>query len=77
MLESLEASGPIAPALVATIGTYLLTAIGTSLCSSLNRRPSSDGRDDSTTRLDNPGQPYVASTVQHATLADFSATPVT
>jgi ZIP family zinc transporter len=29
MLESLEASGPIVQALVATIGTYLLTAIGT------------------------------------------------
>ena len=28
MLESFEASGPIAQALVATIGTYLLTAIG-------------------------------------------------
>jgi len=29
MLESLETSGPIVQALVATIGTYLLTAIGT------------------------------------------------
>jgi ZIP family zinc transporter len=29
VLESLERSGPIAQALVATIGTYLLTAIGT------------------------------------------------